>query len=147
MSNLLSQIGLALEAFKSRQQDIHGVNQRAYKDLFAAANASMLTSNVHDLILQSYEEMITPNAPKTSLLAAISQHHGEIIAGCRVLTSDEGIQRALVDAANTATSDAFRLIYTKTGELSPASRIKTKERTKAPRSRAKITPKKSQNPV
>jgi hypothetical protein len=111
MSDILPKIGTAIEAFKSRQQDINGLGQRAYKDLFAAANAALLTSVVQDLIQQSHADMITPNAPRTSLLAAISQHHSEIITGCRVLTDDDGIQRALIDAANAATMEAFRMIY------------------------------------
>jgi len=45
------------------------------------------------------------------VLAAISQHHSEIITGCRVLTNDDGIQRALIDAANAATIEAFRMVY------------------------------------
>ena len=111
MSDVLPQIRIALEAFKSRQQDIVGLAERAFKDLFLAANAALLTSTVQDLIVQSHAQMITPNAPRTSVLAAISQHHSEIITGCRVLTNDDGIQRALIDAANAATIEAFRMVY------------------------------------
>jgi hypothetical protein len=123
MSDLIAKIGLAVTAFKGRQQDITGVSLRAYKDLFAAANAALLSSGVQDLIRQSYREMITANSPKTSLLAAVAQHHTEIIAGCRVLTQDEDILRALTDAANAATMEAFRLIYPNTSE-SPARTLR-----------------------
>jgi hypothetical protein len=111
MSDVLPKIRMALEAFKSRQQDIIGLGERAFKDLFLAANTALLTSTVQDLIVQSHAQMITPNAPRTSVLAAISQHHSEIITGCRVLTNDDGIQRALIDAANAATIEAFRMVY------------------------------------
>ena len=111
MSDVISQIGLALEAFKARQQDINGLGQRAFKDLFAAANAAMLTAVVQKVIRASYAEMVTASPPRTTLLAAVSQHHTEIMAGCRILTEDDGILRALIDAANAATIDAFQLIY------------------------------------
>jgi hypothetical protein len=111
MSDLIPQIGLALEAFKARQQDIIGLGHRAYKDLFAAANLAMLTSVVQSLVQQSYAGMITATPPRTSLLAAVSQQHTEIMAGFRVLTEDDGVLRALADAANAATVEAFRLIY------------------------------------
>jgi len=111
MSDLIGQIGLALEAFKGRQQDIIGLGHRAYKDLFAAANSAMLTSVVQSLLQQSYAEMVTANPPRTSLLAAVSQQHTEIMAGFRVLTEDDGILRSLVDAANAAAAEAFRMIY------------------------------------
>ena len=111
MSDVISQIGLALEAFKARQQDINGLGQRAFKDLFAAANAAMLTAVVQKIIHASYAEMVTANPPRTSLLAAVSQHHTEIMAGCRILTEDDGILRAMIDAANAATLEAFQLIY------------------------------------
>src|SRR5580704_9985492 len=114
MSDLIVQISLALEAFKGRQQDIIGLGHRAYKDLFAAANSAMLTSVVQSLIQQSYAEMVTANPPRTSLLAAVSQQHTEIMAGFRVLTEDDGILRSLVDAANAATAEAFRMIYAET---------------------------------
>src|ERR1700730_10384440 len=114
MSDLIGQISLALEAFKGRQQDIIGLGHRSYKDLFAAANSAMLTSVVQSLIQQSYAEMITANPPRTSLLAAVSQQHSEIMAGFRVLTEDDGILRSLVDAANAATAEAFRMIYAET---------------------------------
>jgi hypothetical protein len=111
VSDVISQIGLALESFKARQQDINGLGQRAFKDLFAAANAAMLTAVVQKLIRASYAEMVTANPPRTTLLAAVSQHHTEVIAGCRILTQDDGILRALIDAANAATFEAFQLIY------------------------------------
>ena len=111
MSDLIPQIGLALEAFKARQQDIIGLGHRAYKDLFAAANLVLLTSVVQSLVRQSYAGMITANPPRTSLLAAVSQQHTEIMAGFRVLTEDDGVLRALVDAGNAATVEAFRMIY------------------------------------
>jgi len=111
MSDLVPKIGLAIEGYKARQQDIIGLGHRAYKDLFSAANASVLTSVVQRLILQSYSEMVTVNPPRTSLLAAVSQQHGEILAGCRVLTEDDGILSALIDAANAATTEAFHMIY------------------------------------
>jgi hypothetical protein len=114
MSDLISDIGLALEAFKGRQQDIIGLGHRAYKDLFAAANSAMLTYVVQNLIQKSYAEMVTANPPRTSLLAAVSQQHSEIMAGFRVLTEDDGILRALVDAANAATVEGFRMIYGET---------------------------------
>jgi hypothetical protein len=121
MSDLIGQIGLALEAFKGRQQDIIGLGHRAYKDLFAAANSAMLTHVVQSLIQESYAKMVTSNPPRTSLLAAVSQQHSEIMAGFRVLTEDEGILRALVDAANAATVEGFRMIYTET----PAAAVST----------------------
>ncbi len=111
MSDLVPKIGLAIEGYKARQQDIIGLGHRAYKDLFAAANISVLTTVVQRLILQSYSEMVTVNPPRTSLLAAVSQQHAEIMAGCRVLTEDEVILRALIDGANAATTEAFHLIY------------------------------------
>src|ERR1700724_1577297 len=111
MSDLVPKIGLAIEGYKARQQDIIGLGHRAYKDLFSAANASVLTSVVQKLILQSYSEMVTVNPPRTSLLAAVSQQHAEIMAGCRVLTEDDGILSALIDAANAATTEAFHMIY------------------------------------
>ena len=128
MSDILPKIGTALEAFKSRQQDINGLGQRAFKDLFAAANAALLTSVVQDLIQQSYADMITANAPRTSLLAAISQHHSEIIAGCRVLTDDEGIQRALIDAANASTIVAFRMVYAASPKKAEPVRTRSRSR-------------------
>jgi hypothetical protein len=121
MSDLIVQIGLALEAFKGRQQDIIGLGHRAYKDLFAAANSAMLTSVVQSLIEQSYAAMVTANPPRTSLLAAVSQQHTEIMAGFRVLTEDDGILRALVDAANAATAQAFRMIYAETPKMAAPS--------------------------
>jgi len=111
MSDLIPQIGLAIEAYKGRQQDIIGLGHRAYKDLFTHANAAMLTAVVKDLILRSYAEMVTPHAPRTSLLAAVSQQHGEILAGCRVLTQDDGVLSALIDAANGATTEALQIVY------------------------------------
>jgi hypothetical protein len=111
MSDVVPKIGLAIEAYKSRQQDIIGLGHRAYKDLFLAANASLLMSVVQRLIQQSYSELVAANSPRTSLLAAVSQQHAEIMAGCRVLTEDDGILRALIDAANSATTEAFHLIY------------------------------------
>jgi hypothetical protein len=51
------------------------------------------------------------------LLAAVSQQHAEIIAGCRVLTEDEGILSALIDAANAATTEAFQMIYAERPEI------------------------------
>src|ERR1700740_3629982 len=99
MSDLIPQIALAIEGYKGRQQDIIGLGHRAYKDLFSAANGTMLTAVVQRLILQSYSEMVTVNPPRTSLLAAVSQQHAEIMAGCRVLTQDDGILRGLIDAA------------------------------------------------
>jgi hypothetical protein len=111
MSDVVPKIGLAIEGFKAREQDIIGLGHRAYKDLFSAANSSMLTSVVQKLIQQSYLELVSANSPRTSLLAAVSQQHGEIMAGCRVLTEDDGILRALIDAANAATTEAFHLIY------------------------------------
>ena len=121
MADLIAQIGLALEAFKGRQQDIIGLGHRAYKDLFAAANSAMLTHVVQGLIQRSYAEMITANSPRTSLLAAVSQQHSEIMAGFRVLTDDDGILRSLVDAANAATAEGFRMIYTETPKAAAAS--------------------------
>jgi hypothetical protein len=111
MSDVIPQIGLAIEGYKGREQDIIGLGHRAYKDLFTHANAAMLTAVVKNLILRAYAEMVTPHAPRTSLLAAVSQQHGEILAGCRVLTEDDGILAALIDAANGATTEALQLIY------------------------------------
>lgn len=128
MAEVISQIGLALEAFKARQQDINGLGQRAFKDLFAAANAAMLTTVVQKIIQTSYAEMVTANPPRTTLLAAVSQHHTEIIAGCRVLTEDDGMLRALTDAANAAALEAFQLIYTELPESVARSRVPKKEK-------------------
>jgi hypothetical protein len=123
MSDLIPQIGLALEAFKARQQDIIGLGHRAYKDLFAAANLAMLTSVVQSLVRQSYAGMITANPPRTSLLAAVSQQHTEIMAGFRVLTEDDSVLRALVDAGNAATVEAFRMIYADPPKSAAASAL------------------------
>jgi hypothetical protein len=72
---------------------------------------------VQSLIQRSYSELVGANSARTSLLAAISQQHAEIMAGCRVLTEDDGILRALIDAANAATTEAFRLIYAERQEI------------------------------
>jgi hypothetical protein len=129
MSDLVPKIGLAIEGYKARQQDIIGLGHRAYKDLFSAANASMLTAVVRRLIVQSYSEMVTVNPSRTSLLAAVSQQHGEIMAGCRVLTEDEGILSALIDAANAATTEAFHMIYGERREIAvPADAGKPRKR-------------------
>lgn len=129
MSDLVPKIGLAIEGYKARQQDIIGLGHRAYKDLFSAANASMLTAVVRRLIVQSYSEMVTVNPSRTSLLAAVSQQHGEIMAGCRVLTEDEGILSALIDAANAATTEAFHMIYGERREIAvPADTGKPRKR-------------------
>jgi hypothetical protein len=117
MSDVVPKIGLAIEGYKGRQQDIIGLGHRAYKDLFSVANASMLTAVVQRLIVRSYAELVTVNPPRTSLLAAVSQQHAEIIAGCRVLTEDEGILSALIDAANAATTEAFQMIYAERPEI------------------------------
>jgi hypothetical protein len=117
MSDLVPKIGLAIEGYKARQQDIIGLGHRAYKDLFSAANASVLTAVVKRLILRSYSDMVTVNPPRTSLLAAVSQQHAEIMAGCRVLTQDDGILSALIDAANAATTEAFHMIYEERPQL------------------------------
>jgi hypothetical protein len=117
MSDLVPKIGLAIEGYKAREQDIIGLGHRAYKDLFSAANISTLTANVQRLIVQSYAEMVTVNPPRTSLLAAVSQQHAEIMAGCRVLTEDAGILGALIEAANAATTEAFQMIYVEKKEL------------------------------
>jgi hypothetical protein len=123
MPDLIPKIGLAIEAYKGRQQDIIGLGHRAYKDLFIAANAAMLTAVVKALILRSHAEMMTPNSPRTSLLAAVSQQHGEVLAGCRVLTSDEGILSALIDAANAATTESLQLIYAEKSESALSSGV------------------------
>lgn len=128
MSDVLPKIRMALEAFKSHQQDIIGLAERAFKDLFLAANAALLTSTVQDLIVQSHAQMITPNGPRTSVLAAISQNHSEIITGCRVLTNDDGIQRALIDAANAATIEAFRMVYAASPEQAEPVRTPSRSR-------------------
>jgi hypothetical protein len=117
MSDVVPKIGLAIEGYKGRQQDIIGLGHRAYKDLFSAANALMLTAVVQRLIVRSYSELVTVNPPRTSLLAAVSQQHAEIMAGCRVLTEDEGILSALIDAANAATTEAFQMIYAERPEI------------------------------
>ena len=121
MSDVVPKIGLAIEGYKAREQDIVGLGHRAYKDLFSAANASMLSSVVQRLIQRSYSELVSANSPRTSLLAAVSQQHGEIIAGCRVLTEDDGILRALIDAANAATTEALHMIYAERPETSAPS--------------------------
>jgi hypothetical protein len=121
MSDVVPKIGQAIEGYKAREQDIIGLGHRAYKDLFSAANASTLTSVVQSLIQRSYSELVGANSARTSLLAAISQQHAEIMAGCRVLTEDDGILRALIDAANAATTEAFRLIYAERQESAAPS--------------------------
>jgi hypothetical protein len=121
MSDVVPKIGQAIEGYKAREQDIIGLGHRAYKDLFSAANASTLTSVVQGLIQRSYSELVGANSARTSLLAAISQQHAEIMAGCRVLTEDDGILRALIDAANAATTEAFRLIYAERQEIAAPS--------------------------
>jgi hypothetical protein len=119
MSDLVPKISIAIENFKARQQDIIGLGHSAYKDLFLAANTSLLTSVVQSLLQQSYAETVNANSPRTSLIAAVSQQHGEIMAGCRVLTSNEEILRALIDAANAATTEAFCLIYAERPKIAP----------------------------
>jgi hypothetical protein len=131
MSDLVPKIGLAIEGYKAREQDIIGLGHRAYKDLFSAANASTLTANVQRLIVQSYAELVTANPPRTSLLAAVSQQHAEIMAGCRVLTEDAGILGALIDAANTATTEAFQMIYAEKKQLAVPSKSRAPRRKKA----------------
>ena len=121
MSDVVPKIGQAIEGYKAREQDIIGLGHRAYKDLFSAANAATLTSVVQSLIQRSYSELVGANSARTSLLAAISQQHAEIMAGCRVLTEDDGILRALIDAANAATTEAFRLIYAERQEIAAPS--------------------------
>lgn len=121
MSDLIPKIGLTIEGYKARQQDIIGLGHRAYKDLFIAANAAMLTAVVKALIVRAHAEMVTPNSPKTSLLAAVSQQHAEIIAGCRVLTADDTILSALIDAANAATTESLQLIYAEKQENTVSS--------------------------
>jgi hypothetical protein len=134
MSDVVPKIGSAIEGYKAREQDIIGLGHRAYKDLFSAANASTLTSVVQNLIQQSYSELVSANSARTSLLAAISQQHAEIMAGCRVLTEDDGILRALIDAANAATTEAFRLIYIERQELAAPSDSGRRAQKSAPRS-------------
>ena len=134
MSDVISQIGLALEGFKAREQDINGLGQRAFKDLFAAANSAMLTVVVQKIIRASYAEMVTANPPRTTLLAAVSQHHTEIMAGCRILTQDDGILRALIDAANAATLEAFQLIYAEQSKGPVRSRTRKGEKRVSPES-------------
>ena len=130
MSDLVPKIGLAIEGYKAREQDIIGLGHRAYKDLFSAANASMLTAVVQRLIVRSYSEMVTVNPSRTSLLAAVSQQHAEIMAGCRVLTEDAGILSALIDAANAATTEAFQMIYAERPEITAAPETKTPRKKK-----------------
>lgn len=154
MSDLIPKIGLAIENYKARQQDITGLGHRAYKDLFSAANLSMLTAVVQSLIQQSYAEMVSANSPPTSLLAAVSQQHGEIMAGCRVLTEDDGILRALIDAANSATAQGFRMIYAEkpkvpppSGAEAPASKRAAARSTAAERPPAKKTSRTAKRPT
>jgi hypothetical protein len=148
MSDIVPKIGLAIEGYKARQQDIIGLGHRAYKDLFSAANASVLTSVVQRLILRSYSEMVTVNPPRTSLLAAVSQQHAEIMAGCRVLTQDDGILSALIDAANAATTEAFHMIYEERPQLAaPAdtgkpARKRTADLEQSPAKKTRRSPKK-----
>jgi hypothetical protein len=132
MSDVVPKIGLAIEGYKAREQDIIGLGHRAYKDLFSAANASMLSSVVQRLIQRSYSELVSANSPRTSLLAAVSQQHGEIIAGCRVLTEDDGILRALIDAANAATTEALHMIYAERPETTAPSDARKPARKSAP---------------
>jgi hypothetical protein len=78
--------------------------------------------------------LVGANSARTSLLAAISQQHAEIMAGCRVLTEDDGILRALIDAANAATTEAFRLIYAERHEMAaPTDTGKRAPQKSAPR--------------
>jgi hypothetical protein len=132
MSDVVQKISLAIEGYKAREQDIIGLGHRAYKDLFSAANASTLTSVVQSLIQQSYSELVSANSARTSLLAAISQQHAEIMAGCRVLTEDDGILRALIDAANAATTEAFRLIYVERREIDSPSETGRRSQKRTP---------------
>jgi hypothetical protein len=125
MSDVVPKIGLAIEGYKAREQDIIGLGHRAYKDLFSAANSSMLTSVVRSLIQQSYSDLVNANSARTSLIAAVSQQHAEIMAGCRVLTEDDGILRALIDAANAATTDAFHMIYVERRAIAAPSQAGT----------------------
>jgi hypothetical protein len=76
--------------------------------------------------------LVGANSARTSLLAAISQQHAEIMAGCRVLTEDDGILRALIDAANAATTEAFRLIYAERQEVAAPSETGRRARKTAP---------------
>jgi hypothetical protein len=128
MSDVVPKIALAIEGYKAREQDIIGLGHRAYKDLFSAANSSMLTSVVQSLIQQSYSDLVNANSARTSLIAAVSQQHAEIMAGCRVLTEDDGILRALIDAANTATTDAFHMIYAERRPVAAPSQAGTSVR-------------------
>ena len=132
MSDVVPKIGQAIEGYKAREQDIIGLGHRAYKDLFSAANAATLTSVVQSLIQRSYSELVGANSARTSLLAAISQQHAEIMAGCRVLTEDDGILRALIEAANAATTEAFRLIYAERQEVAAPSETGRRARKTAP---------------
>jgi len=134
VSEVISQISLALEAFKAREQDINGLGQRAFKDLFAAANCAMLTAVVQKIIHASYAEMVTASPPRTTLLAAVSQLHTEIIAGCRILTEDDGILRAMIDAANAATLEAFQLIYAEQSKRPIRSRLAKSKKPASPES-------------
>jgi hypothetical protein len=78
--------------------------------------------------------MVTAHPPRTTLLAAASQHHTEIMAGCRILTQDDGILRALIDAANAATSEAFQLIYAEQAKSPLRSRTRKTEKVLSPES-------------
>jgi uncharacterized protein YdbL (DUF1318 family) len=154
MSDLIPKIGSAIENYKARQQDIIGLGHRAYKDLFSAANLSMLAAVVQSLIQQSYAGMVTANSSPTSLLAAVSQQHGEIVAGCRVLTEDDGILRALMDAVNSATAEAFRMIYAEKPKAAapsdaetPASKRAAEKSAAAERSSAKKTRQTAKRPA
>jgi hypothetical protein len=76
--------------------------------------------------------MVTVNPPRTSLLAAVSQQHAEIMAGCRVLTEDAGILGALIDAANAATTEAFQMIYAEKKELAVPPRAPRRKKAETP---------------
>jgi hypothetical protein len=62
------------------------------------------------------------------LLAAVSQQHAEIMAGCRVLTEDDGILSALIDAANAATTEAFHMIYVERPQMAVLAEARPRAR-------------------
>ena len=63
-----------------------------------------------------------------------------------VLTEDDGILRALIDAANAATTEAFRLIYAERQEIAaPSDTAKRAPKTASSREQPPV--KKTRRPV
>jgi hypothetical protein len=69
------------------------------------------------------------------------------MAGCRILTEDDGILRAMIDGANAATIEAFHLIYAEQPKSAARSRTPKSKKPASPESeavkRATRTPRKA----